>query len=1234
MVSPSFIEEQNQYILDNIRDIIFTLSSDGRITSITQEFEKITGWQRDEWIGRRFLEIVHPEDSEVVVEGFKATIDGNTVPSYEARIFTKSGEILTLETKPTPQIVNGEITGYLGIARDITERKKAEEALRISENQYKMIINSMGDAIHVINSDFKILIANPAFATWLKQLNLEIDLVGKTIQEAFPFLANHVLDEYQKVFSLGQTLVTEEATTINGSTYYTETRKIPMFHGESVVQVISIIRDITERTNIEEQLRESERNYRELISNLTDVVAEVDEDGKFIFVSPQVFDLFGYTPEDLIGKNSYDFIHPDDRENALKILTESLSAEQKFEFEYRIKHKKGHFIWIVASGKSIEHENSLKLVCRIRDITDQMQMKKAVRESEEQYRTLYENIPIGLYRSTPDHKFLAANPAFLNLVGLSSFNELVKTDSAELATSRNYTRKRFLKEIDEKGEVRGLEFQLERPDGSITHFRENARSIKDKDGKILYYEGSVEDITDQVNAQEALRKSEERLRSFMDGATDSFSLFDSDLNLIDVNKTGLNTFLPGIEKTEVLGRNMIEFLKDPEDINLYKKVLKTGVPYIAERVASPQNYGDLTLSMKVFKVGDGLGIVAADITDRKNIEIALRKSEERLRSFMDAATNSFSIWDSEFNLIDINKTGLETLPGIKKKQDILGKNMRNFVTDARNIDRYHKVLSTGKSIVIDRIYHHPTFGERIMTVRAFKVGDGLGLVTTDVTERQIAEEELKNTKFRLEYLLKSCPAVIYSCTPGGNFSTTFMSENIKEILGYQVKSFIDTPEFWEQKLHPDDKEHVSTTFKDILEEGYYSNAYRFKNKKGSYRWMLDEANLVKDEHGNPLEIVGFWSDITEFKKTEEALRESEEKFRSIFANSPIGMALTGLNFNFVEVNEAFNEMLGYQGEELTQKTILDITHEEYRERDEKHIKKLLNSEISSFQTQKRYLKKNGDILWVRVTISLLKDDKGNPSNFLLMVEDISQIKQREEESKKQFLKYKIEDGNVYLVTEKFPTVSKTVFSELTTIGYNGLIASRTPSKDYRVHMEGEYDFFWLTEENGYERLINLIKDTPRKSVILIDRLEYLFLQEGLEKAIQFVYKLKEITYLRNLVVILSIDNATISERELLILEKETHQIKPLFMAKIAEEFLEILRFVYQQNNLGVKPSYSAIGEELQISRPTVRKRLKQLTATGYLLEHKKGKRKLVEISGNGRMLFLNRENNFRVNQLS
>ncbi len=104
---------------------------------------------------------------------------------------------------------------------------------------------------------------------------------------------------------------------------------------------------------------------------------------------------------------------------------------------------------------------------------------------------------------------------------------------------------------------------------------------------------------------------------------------------------------------------------------------------------------------------------------------------------------------------------------------------------------------------------------------------------------------------------------------------------------------------------------------------------------------------------------------------------------------------------------------------------------------------------------------------------------------------------------------------------------------------------------------------------------------------------------------------------------MSIDNTTLTEREFHILEKETQPIESRsFMAKLPEEWLEVLRFVYQQNNLGNKPSYSEIGEDLQISLPTVRKRIKQLVAIRYLIEHKVGKRKTLELSGNGRRLFM------------
>jgi PAS domain S-box-containing protein len=764
------------------------------------------------------------------------------------------------------------------------------------------------------------------------------------------------------------------------------------------------------------------------------------------------------------------------------------------------------------------------------------------------------------------------------------------------------------------------ERQLLCKDGTIKDIEVSSRVIQYQVRPAIT--GIARDITERKKIEEQLRESEERLKGFMDAATDSFSLWDSELNLVDANKTGLDTFLPGTDKTEIIGKNISEFHTHPEDIKSYKKVLITGKPFIADRIAPPQQYGDIVLSVKAFKLGEGLGIITNDITKQKRMENALRKSEEKLRGFRDAATDAFSLWDSELNLIDINETGLELLPAGTKKKDIIGRNIREFITDERNITNYKKVLRTGKAFTGDRIFHDSMLGERIVSVKAFKVEEDLGLISTDISERKKAEEELKKTKMRLEYLLKSCPAVVYSCTPDGHFETTFMSENIREILGFKAEYFINKPEFWERNLHPDERGHVTTTFSEISKKGYYSEAYRFKHKNGSYRWMLEEANLIHDDNGNPLEIVGFWTDITERKQTEEALRESEEKFRSIFENSPIGMALATLDFKFNKVNAALCRMLEYEERELTQMTFLDITHEEYRDLEEKYAKKLTNGKISSYQTEKKYLKKNQDIFWARVTISLLRDDKGAPINYIAMVENITALKHKEEEIKRQLLKYNVEDGNIYLITEETPTLSQTVFKDLTSVGYEGFIISRTPERDYRTQVKEKFDFFWLTEKNGYNHILIFIEKVPNKSVILIDRLEYLFLKEGPENAMRFVYKLRETTYLKNLIVIMSIDDTTLSEREIHILEKESLPIEPRFMAKIPEEFLEILRLIYQQNNLGLKPSYSDVGEELQISKPTVRKRIKQLIATGYVIEHKKGKSKILEINGKGRSLFI------------
>ncbi len=136
-----------------------------------------------------------------------------------------------------------------------------------------------------------------------------------------------------------------------------------------------------------------------------------------------------------------------------------------------------------------------------------------------------------------------------------------------------------------------------------------------------------------------------------------------------------------------------------------------------------------------------------------------------------------------------------------------------------------------------------------------------------------AGKVLEESEARLRYLLTTSPAVIYTCKPAGNYPATFINENIKAQLGYEPEEFVNKPKFWAEHIHPEDRPRVFAELPRVFEHGYYSHEYRFQKKDGTYRWMHDELRLLRDGQGNPIEIVGYWIDITRRKRAEESLKK-------------------------------------------------------------------------------------------------------------------------------------------------------------------------------------------------------------------------------------------------------------------------------------------------------------------------------------------------------------------------
>src|SRR5512139_409524 len=171
-------------------------------------------------------------------------------------------------------------------------------------------------------------------------------------------------------------------------------------------------------------------------------------------------------------------------------------------------------------------------------------------------------------------------------------------------------------------------------------------------------------------------------------------------------------------------------------------------------------------------------------------------------------------------------------------------------------------------------------------------------------ERRVGGEILRAAQARLQHLLFSSPAVIYVCKPGGDYPATFMSENVTRQLGYETREFIGDPAFWVNRIHLEDAPRVLADLARLVEVGECVLEYRFLHKDGTYRWMRDECRLVRDGDGNPLELVGFWFDITERKRMEEALRESEATARALLDAPNEVVLLLDPNGVILEANEA------------------------------------------------------------------------------------------------------------------------------------------------------------------------------------------------------------------------------------------------------------------------------------------------------------------------------------------
>jgi len=272
---------------------------------------------------------------------------------------------------------------------------------------------------------------------------------------------------------------------------------------------------------------------------------------------------------------------------------------------------------------------------------------------------------------------------------------------------------------------------------------------------------------------------------------------------------------------------------------------------------------------------------------------------------------------------------------------------------------------------------------------------------SDVTRRRQAEEAAAAANERVQHLLARSPAVIYAFEASGDYKPTFISQNIKELLGYEREEYLLSPDFWRSRVHPADLARIEKGYTRLFEEGRLSNEYRFRKKDGNYSWISDDLQLIRNAVGDPLEVIGAWNDITARKQLSEVLVAAQDRLVRLLSSAPAVIYSYKASGDFapIIISENIKNVLGYEPSEYLQNADFwrSRVHPDDLARVEAESTALYKN--GRHTVEYRFLKKDGTHCWVNDEQRLIRDGGGQPIEVIGSWSDISRRKNAEAASR-------------------------------------------------------------------------------------------------------------------------------------------------------------------------------------------------------------------------------------------
>jgi len=394
-------------------------------------------------------------------------------------------------------------------------------------------------------------------------------------------------------------------------------------------------KDVTGRKKDEEEIWASEERFRELAARSFDLIFMTDAQGYLTYISAASEKIFHYKPEEMVGTHFKNYLIKSEIPRVSQRFAENVKGKNLGNFRMEAMRKDGSHIFIeLNSSPIVKNGETIGIQGIIRDITERKRAEGVLRESEKRFREIFENTAVGMYRTTPDGQILMANPALAHMLGYSSFEELSERNLEEKGFEPQYERSTFKEEIEREGWIVSSESTWITRDGKKLHVIENARAVRDEDGKTLYYEGTAENITERKKAEEKLKQ----YRFMVESAYDAIFFKDLESRYIIANNKTLEAF--GLSREQVIGKSDYEIMPDKaeaaKNIEDDKLVFETGKPTeISKHMTGSDGKEHWFQAIKVPQFdGEGniIGLIgiARDITESKRRETELKLYREKM----------------------------------------------------------------------------------------------------------------------------------------------------------------------------------------------------------------------------------------------------------------------------------------------------------------------------------------------------------------------------------------------------------------------------------------------------------------------------------------------------------------------------------------------------------------------------------------------------------------------------